>query len=817
MATMLGRFEIQNELSKSETAAIYKALDTESGQIVALKTQSLAPLGDRAAEFVQSLMEEGEHAVPLNSQNIAVLYGAGEIEGQLCAAMEYVEGNSIATMLARGDSFSIWDLLDVTRQVCTALEQAEKTAVVHSSLEPGKIVVQWDGLVKVLGYGISRMSLARAETGNGLGRLMPYCSPEQIQGAPIDGRSVLFTLGAILYEMVLGRRAFEATAADALRSQIQQEMPAEPMAVNPKITPALNALIMKALAKDPAARYATARELVEDLENCRNSRPSKWGEQKKDAAETVKADPVARAAAAGKFASAASASAGGTSQTGSFPSGRQQDSHRASSRFSGLASHAATQKRVEFDPAPDARLNQGFYSQNDHRNAGAGTSTAGAVMRAATGQAHGTQSSGIAVDPLMAPGSSTAQSGARFSDLDELPPLGQPAPEPAPADAGHSVEYVAKPSAAQNVSSPDERTGIQARELARKTMHEIATVPPRLLLFSILGAIAVILVVSVALFLHVHSEDASMTAAPQAVKPQAVAPQAAQAAPPVSRAEVTAAAKPVPAPAADIKPTLTVRQIGKRDAKKQQAQKAPAPAVIVGEAFIDSSPQGVEFQLDGKSDPAWVTPFTLTGLGPGKHIVAASKAGYTTEIRSFDVAAGGKSFVAFHLTAINALVVVTSTPAGAEITIDGKPTKRVTPAQFAVEKGTHTLLVRKDGFLDETMTADVVGGQTFTFAPALRALGNSEEIRTVGKLKKLFGNVRESATGTGLVSIHTRPKGAQVIINQRTLDKMSPVDVTVAPGNYVVDITLTGFKPIHKVITIETGGRAVLDEILERQ
>jgi serine/threonine protein kinase len=121
MATMFGRFEIQSELSKSETALIYKAMDSETNQVVALKTQSLEPLGDRADAFVEALVAEGESARELALPNIVLLYGAGEIDGQFCAAMEYIQGNSIATMVARKEGFSIWDLLDITRQVCGAL------------------------------------------------------------------------------------------------------------------------------------------------------------------------------------------------------------------------------------------------------------------------------------------------------------------------------------------------------------------------------------------------------------------------------------------------------------------------------------------------------------------------------------------------------------------------------------------------------------------------------------------------------------------------------------------------------------------------
>jgi hypothetical protein len=170
-----------------------------------------------------------------------------------------------------------------------------------------------------------------------------------------------------------------------------------------------------------------------------------------------------------------------------------------------------------------------------------------------------------------------------------------------------------------------------------------------------------------------------------------------------------------------------------------------------------------------------------------------------------------------HLSPFNALVVVNSTPPGADVIIDGRPSGRVTPAQFAVEKGSHTVLVRKPGFLDETVTADLGPAQNFQYAPVLRALGNTEDMRTVGKFNKLFGRGGESTAGMGSISIHTQPKGAQVAINQRILDKISPVDIMVGPGNYVVDVTLTGFKPVHKVVSVEKGGKAAIDEILERQ
>ena len=163
MSNKIGRFEIQSEIAKSSSGAVYKASDPESGQTVALKTLTLEVLGDHAAAVVQSILEEADGSKSLNSHNIALLYGAGEIEGLFCAAMEYVQGNSIATMMARKEGFSIWDIQDIARQSCQGLDHAHTHKVMHASLEPAKIMVQWDGIVKMLGFGVSLMGAHAAQ------------------------------------------------------------------------------------------------------------------------------------------------------------------------------------------------------------------------------------------------------------------------------------------------------------------------------------------------------------------------------------------------------------------------------------------------------------------------------------------------------------------------------------------------------------------------------------------------------------------------------------------------------------------------------
>lgn len=832
MATMFGRFEIQSELSKSDTALIYKAMDTESNQVVALKTQSLEPLGDRAEAFVEALIAEGESTRDLVGQNLVLLYGAGEIDGQFCAAMEYIQGNSVATMLARKEGFSIWDLLDITRQVCAGLEQAAAKGVAHHSLEPAKIMVQWDGMVKILGYGISTMSLIEAGSEKGLGRLLPYCSPEQVRGEALDLRSNLFTLGTILYEMVVSRRAFDAADPSALVSQIENEMPASPSRVNPKIQPAVSALIMKALAKDPAQRYQSARELLDDLEKCKENKKAVTETKKVTPASGAVVSSAARAAAASKFVSAAS-SAPKPAPPAPSPSPRPATPRTVMPEFSidppaaeakaaaaaagaGGAGHFS---HANFDansvPESGARLVDEFEGGLEvaapEFQAAPDPVLSAAVLEEESEQ----QSPRVAVDPMMSePEGGT--SGKSFSDLEELPPLKapvytQPVPEPAEPE---------QPVVQFHPRQKEEKPKIQPREVAEKAMKEIATIPPRLMLFSILGAVGLILVIALMVYFHVRSEDDDSTAAPRPTKAAVATPAQPVAQTPVAQtpvAEPTAQPAPPVAPVVEAQPDLTVRQVERRNPRSTRRAPAPVPVVIPGQALIDSNPQGAQFQVDGKSDPSWVTPFTVASLSPGKHIVSVSKSGYSSEVRSIDVAANSKSTLTLHLAPVNALMVVTSTPPGAEVVLDGKATGRVTPAQFAVEKGSHTILLRKQGYLEETVTADLGPGQNFKYSPALRALGNAEDIRTVGRFNKLFGRGGDSTAGMGAISIHTQPKGAQIAINQRVLDKLSPVDIMLGPGNYVVDVTLTGFKPIHKIISVDKGGKAAIDEILERQ
>src|SRR4029077_1336597 len=300
MPTKIGPFEILSELAKSSTSTVYKANDPQSGQTIALKAIQLSAFGEKARDLEKSLLEEAEGSKVLSSSHVTPVYGAGEIEGKFCAAMEYIQGNSIATMLARKEGFSIWDLLDIGRQVCNGLDHAHGHKIFHYSLEPSKIMCGWDGTVKILSFGVSSAGNFAPQITDEVPSILYYMSPEQVRGEEITAQSNLYSLGAMFYEMVTDRKAFSGATVDAVCDSILESIPDLPVQVNPKIHPGLSDLIMKALAKDPAQRYANGRALLEDLEKCKDSR-AQTAAQPAAAAKTAVIPDKVKAAAASKF------------------------------------------------------------------------------------------------------------------------------------------------------------------------------------------------------------------------------------------------------------------------------------------------------------------------------------------------------------------------------------------------------------------------------------------------------------------------------------------------------------------------------------
>jgi hypothetical protein len=809
MSTKIGHFEILSELSKSATCVVYKANDAETSQTVALKAIQLSAFGERAAELHECLLAEADTAKVLSHSNLTPVRDAGEIDGQFCAAMEYIQGNSIATMLARKEGFSIWDLLDIGRQVCSGLDNANSHKIFHYSLEPAKIMCGWDSTVRILGYGLSSVGKFTANM-PGIPSILHYMSPEQVRGEDIDARSNLFSLGAMFYEMVTDRKAFDREDADSLRQSILESTPVPPMHVNPKLHPVLSDLIMKALAKSPAERFQNGRELLDELEKCKESKPQA-AKQTAAPAKTTVVPKTVKAAAQTKFAGA---SAPGrpvapkpAAPVQSKPAEKKFTPPAASAPGKAAAAAVGSAGGRAVSSAPVKPV------ANEPEEPSAYMSSA---LDEPTVDAPEDEAPRIVVDPMMAEGGPSKGGGISFSEMTELPPLKEVYVPPPPPPPVVEQKQSHAPTVFSGYEDEPEKPKVQPRVVAQKAMKEIKSVPPQLMIYSIAGAAVLILIIAVVLVLHVNTlnsdGDTPRPVAAEAAPQPAASEPVAQPAPPAQSAATQAQPEAeAPAQVAEPEPTHVAAARGKNGRKKP----APAPAVVPGQMAIDSTPQGAQVQLDGRTDPSWVTPFSLTGLAAGAHTVTVSKAGYSTDTRTVNVASGSKAFVTSHLSQQMATLAVSSSPGAANVYIDGKNTGKLTPAQVPVDKGQHVILVRKSGYIDQTTSAQFALGQTTNFSPTLQPLGNVDDIKTVGKMNKLFGG--KEAQGMGTVSVKTQPKGAQVAVNQHMLDKDTPVNFILDPGNYIVDITLSGYAPIHKVISVDKGGKVVIDEVLQHE
>lgn len=849
MPTKIGPFEILSELAKSPTGTVYKANDTESGQTIALKAIQLSAFGDAASDLEKALLAEAEKTKILSSSNISPVYGAGEIDGLFCAAMDYVQGNSIATMLSRKEGFSIWDLLDIGRQLCGGLDHAASHSIVHYSLEPAKIMCGWDGTVKILSFGVSSVGNFLQHVSEGLPSALHYMSPEQVQGQPADVRSNLFSLGAIFYEMITERKAFDGDGIESLRQCVAESAPVPPIQLNAKVHPLLSDLIMKALAKDPAQRYAGGRALLDDLEKCKESRPS--AAKKPAPAQGAAAAKSVQATTQSKFVGSAAQTPARPVSTPAKPAPTTRVETPKPAVAASPAKNAAAAVRAEVAAAIKSRaaaagasgLSSASEIQHEEISGAsleiesASAEAPSAFMSSAAAEPEieifeaKAEQPKIAVDPMMAEGGGPAAStGTSFSDITELPPLKEayvappaPPPAPEPEPAAPPKPTVFRGSAIPGTAKRDEKSKVQTREVAERAIKEIKSVPPKLMFYAIGGAAALILAIGIGVTVYVHqqnSDDDSVSRPPAPTITETQTPTQTQ------QPVTTEPVPPAPQPQQDAAPVQTDQATepetseepatrGSRARAAKHKSAPAAPAIVPGQLALDSTPQGAQVQIDGRTDASYVTPFALTNFAPGAHTVAISKPGYNAETRQVNIISGSRATVVVHLSQLMATLVVNSNPTGANVYIDGRDTGVKTPVQVSVNKGQHVVLVRKMGYIDETMSSQFVLGQTFNFAPTLRPLGNVDDIHTVGKMSRLFGG--KAQAGQSVVSIRTQPKGAQVAINEHIMDKNTPLDVALDPGNYVIDITMTGYAPVHKVISTDRGGKVVVDEVLQPQ
>ncbi len=299
--TRVGRFYITRELASGSIGTVYLARDPVIDREIAIKTFSnkLPPLERKQRE--QQLINEARAAGRLSHPNIVTIYDACSENNTTYIAMEYLQGQELSRLLESDHKFSVADVSSIAWKIADALSYAHQNGVVHRDIKPSNIFMVGNRVPKIVDFGIARAPNRIAEQvmyddapytlfHNDLLGTPSYMSPEQALGKPADERSDIYSLGAVMYEMLTSRKPFQAKTTDELLNAIAYKAPPAPHELNQNIPLSLSQIVMKAMSKKPEKRYQTAEELADDIKQYMTAERRTHRAKKSSSAESM-ADP----------------------------------------------------------------------------------------------------------------------------------------------------------------------------------------------------------------------------------------------------------------------------------------------------------------------------------------------------------------------------------------------------------------------------------------------------------------------------------------------------------------------------------------------
>ncbi|MDQ1674152.1 MAG: eukaryotic-like serine/threonine-protein kinase [Frankiaceae bacterium] len=266
-----GRYELGGLLGHGGMAEVYRAADTRLGRDVAIKVlrNDLA----RDPTFLSRFRREAQAAASLNHPMIVAVYDTGQDNGVTpplpYIVMEYIKGPTLREVLQSEGRITPQRASEIVAEVCSALEYSHRAGIIHRDIKPGNVMLTVDGAVKVMDFGIARAVAATTSTVTATAAVMgtaQYLSPEQARGENVDARSDLYSAGVLFYELLTGHPPFTGDSPVAIAYQHVREDPAPPSTSEPDLPPDLDAVVLKALAKNPDNRYQSAQEMRDDLD-----------------------------------------------------------------------------------------------------------------------------------------------------------------------------------------------------------------------------------------------------------------------------------------------------------------------------------------------------------------------------------------------------------------------------------------------------------------------------------------------------------------------------------------------------------------------
>ena len=259
----IGRYELLEKLGQGGMGIVYRARDTLLERIVAVKVIS-API-EQNAELRERFFREARAAGQLSHKNIITIHDLGEHDGQPYLAMEYLQGQDLFARMRAPQRISLRRRMEIATEMCEGLDYAHVHGVVHRDIKPANIFITDAGTVKILDFGLARLVTSELTRSNMMMGTINYMAPEQIRGERVDHRADIFSTAVVMYELLSGRRAFEADSFAATLYKILQEVPAPLQQIDPSIPSELIHIIERGLAKPLDERYQHMSEMLLDL------------------------------------------------------------------------------------------------------------------------------------------------------------------------------------------------------------------------------------------------------------------------------------------------------------------------------------------------------------------------------------------------------------------------------------------------------------------------------------------------------------------------------------------------------------------------
>jgi serine/threonine-protein kinase len=742
-----GRYQILEELGRGAMGVVYKAHDPTIGRTVAVKTLKLteAATGLTHEELIKRFQTETRAAGLLTHPNIVVVYDAGEDSGLFYIIMELIQGRSLQSLIDQKQLFPLPRVTRIIEQAAAALDFAHQHNVVHRDIKPANLMIAGEDIVKVTDFGTAKILAAgSSQTGAILGT-PSYMSPEQVKGKAVDGRSDIFSLGVILYELITGEKPFPGQNVTTVIYKIVNEEPIDPRELDSSIHPGLTYIINRALHKDIEHRYQTGKELVEDLKSYRD-----LGGASESATIVMpgreRPQAVLDAMAQGRAAAPATRESGHLSPP---PATATPVSSGTILTPPKPAPRPPTLPALSYAPAAEGKKN----------HAGVWITLVLLVALGVGGYfAWPTISSRfLGSTPSATTEPATPAETADTQPAETQPPAGDATPQleaPAAAPAAEPEPPVAELTGAKVKSDVEQR--LERAGLGRKVRVSVA------------------------------GNNVTLTGTLTPLERRLMRQRIGKL--PGKWKLDDRIQEPRPAAAA----------AGGAEGESEKPRTAPG----MGEVEVISEAGAVATLLSPqKQSQQCNTPCRFEDLRPGRYELDVSKPGFRSEKRIVNVRAGNISTLEIVMQGLASELIITSRPVGADIYINGDRHPERTPTTIQLQPGSYTISARKQGYQSFSQTVQMRGEEVRRMEITLTQGGES----TQAPAQPAPAQPPPPKAPMGTLDVRSVPPNADILVNGTNTGRKTPYKLQLPPGNYRITVFLLGYQPIHQEITVEEG------------